>query len=146
MEATHCLTDSDIDELRQYFSSSQVAPIRNRPIDLSWTRMKLGQWGRSSSAHGLGYPSMSTTEKARIGRGGNGSGGPSLPPDLEDIDLVVARSPRKLKAVLIEAYTKRGTTRQHAARLGFSVGDYWRRRTRAEVYVSQRLQFLERKL
>jgi hypothetical protein len=139
------MTDSLIDELRQYFSNAETASHQYRTIDLSWTRVKLAEWGRCSRVQGLGYPSMSTTEKARIGRGGRGSD-PSLPPDLEDIERVVAHAPRRHKTILVEAYTKRGTTRQHAARLGFSVGDYWRRRTRAELFVSQRLRFLEQKL
>lgn len=116
-------------------------PEEIQAVDLCWTRAKLGQWGSRCRVLGLGYPSMSTTERARIGRGGRYTG-PSLPPDLEDIDQVIARGPAHHRKVLVEAYTKRGSGRKHAARLGFSVRDYWRRKTKAEEYVSRRLQVL----
>jgi hypothetical protein len=90
---------------------------------------------------GVGYPSMAATERARIGRGGRFTG-PALSPELEEIDAIVAAAPPKHRQILVEAYTKGGTGRKHAARLGFSVRDYWRRKTEAEVYVRDRLQVL----
>jgi hypothetical protein len=85
---------------------------------------------------------MAATEKARIGRGGI-PGTLELPERVQAIDVIVARSPRAHKVMLVESYTKGGTTRQHAARLGLSNGDYWRRRTRAEEHVRDRLQLVE---
>ena len=85
---------------------------------------------------------MAATEKARIGRGGI-PGTQELPEGVQAIDMIVARSTHSHRVILVESYTKGGSTRQHAARLGISNGDYWRRRTKAEEYVRDRLQVLE---
>lgn len=103
--------------------------------ELSWIRIKLTQWGRISRAVGIGYPTMAATEKARIGRGGS-FGGPSLPPDLEAIDIAVTRAPTDYRIVLVEHYTKRGDWREHAARLGWGEATYFRRKKTAEVYLN----------
>lgn len=103
--------------------------------DLTWLRLKLSQWGHRSKAIGIGFPSMSTTERARIGRGGVYTG-PALPPDLELLDLAVSKSQPQHKLIVVETYTKDGYARDHAVRLRLSLRSYWRRRTMAETHVS----------
>ena len=108
-------------------------------MELHWIRIKLSQWGRRCCAIGIGYPTMAATEKARIGRGGSFSG-PCLPPDLEEIDVHVSRSPPQHKRMLVECYTKHGSWRDHAARLNLSADSYYRRKKRAEVFLYQQLK------
>lgn len=106
--------------------------------ELCWIRAKLSLWGRRCRAIGLGYPSMAATEKARIGRGGSFSG-PSLPPDLEEIDYAVTTSPRDYRIVLIERYTKHGTAHVHAARLLIAESTYFARLKSAERHINESL-------
>ena len=107
--------------------------------DLQSIRMQLTLWGRLCRAMGIGYPTMSSHEKARIGRGGSFDG-PTLPQDLMVLDVTVARSPPQHKLVIVEAYTKGGDYRDHAARLRLSVDAYYRRKKSAEVYLNTCLQ------
>lgn len=101
-------------------------------------RIQLTRWGRISRALGIGYPTMAATEKARVGRGGSFNG-PSLPPDLAEIDYEVTISPFEHKRVIIEVYTKSGAWREHALRLGMGRDMYYDSRKRAEVYLNSRL-------
>ena len=103
--------------------------------DLHFIRMQLSLWGRLCRAMGLGYPTMAATEKARIGRGGVFNG-PSLPDDIAELDGLIARSPPQHKLIIVEAYTKGGDYRDHAARLRLSVDAYYRRKKSAEVYLN----------
>jgi hypothetical protein len=107
--------------------------------DLAYLRRQLSLWGRLCRAVGIGYPTMAATEKARVGRGG-AFDGPTLPDDIAEIDVCVARSPPQHKLVLVECYTKDGDYRDHAARLRLSVDSYYRRRKRAEVYLNTALR------
>ena len=115
---------------------------RELAVSLCVARAMLSQWGRCCRATSGGYPTMAATEKARIGRGGI-PGTSELPERVRVIDMIVARLTIDHKAILVESYTKGGTTRQHAARLGLSSGSYWRRRTMAEQQVRDRLQLTE---
>jgi hypothetical protein len=101
---------------------------------IHWIRLKLYQWGRASRVSGGGYPTMSTTEKARIGRGGVFQG-PNLPDDLAEVDRVIATAPPQHKLILVEIYTKEGDYRAHAVRLRLSVDAYYRRKNLAEKHV-----------
>jgi hypothetical protein len=105
---------------------------------LSWVRIKLRQWGRMARAVGVGYPSMASFERARIGRGGVFDG-PSMPEDLAEIDWQVTRAPKHHKLMLVECYTKSGDWKDHAARLKLTVDAYYRRKKRAEVYLKTML-------
>jgi len=111
----------------------------NAAPELCWIRVKLTQWGRMVRAVGGGYPSMATTEKARVGRGGSFDG-PSLPDDLAAIDYHVTNAPNNHKMILVECYTKGGDYKDHAARLRIPVHAYYRRRNRAEVYLNTALR------
>lgn len=108
-------------------------------MNLYWLRLKLGQWGKRCMVSGLGYPTMSTHERARIGRGGVYTG-PALPPDLEEIDHAVAIAPPQHKLILVECYTKYGTRQEHAARLSLSEPAFYVRKKKAEVVLYQILQ------
>lgn len=103
-------------------------------MQLHWIRLKLYQWGRLNRAQAIGYPTMATTEKARVGRGGSFSE-PTLPPDLEEIDTVIRTSRPQHKLILVEHYTKDGTAQEHAAHLSLAVGTYYRRKKLAESHV-----------
>jgi len=110
-------------------------------VDLCWTCAKLSQWGRRVRERGSGFPSMAATERARVGRGGTYTG-PHMTDDLVELDRLIQRSPPQHKRMIVEAYTKHGRSRDHAARLGLSVRNYWRRKSQAELYVCRRLQVL----
>ena len=108
-------------------------------IELFWIRRRLSQWGRMTRATGQGYPSMSTTEKARVGRGGVPDG-PNLPDDLAAIDWAVTRLDSHHKLVIVECYTKGGDWAEHAARLRMPKPTFFRRKNLAEKRVYSLLQ------
>ncbi len=108
-------------------------------IELHYLRRQLAMWGRLCRAVGIGYPTMSAETRAICGRGGRFDG-PTLPDDLAEIDLHVARSPPQHKLIIVEAYTKDGDWRDHAARLRLSVDAYYRRKNKAEVYLNGQLR------
>jgi hypothetical protein len=101
-------------------------------------RRRLTLWGRISRALGIGYPTMSSHEKARIGRGGVFNG-PHMPDDLIEIDVAIARAPPQHKLMLVEVYTKEAHWREHAARLHLSEDGYFRRKKKAEVFLYRTL-------
>ncbi len=105
-------------------------------IDLQWIRIQLYQWGLRNRARGIGYPTMSATEKARVGRGGVFSE-PELPPDLEEIDAAVRQLDSDNKAIISECYTHYGTHEEHMARLRMARATYFRKKNLAEkrVYI-----------
>lgn len=103
--------------------------------DLIHLRQYLTLWGRLCRAMGPGYPTMSSHEKARVGRGG-AFDGPNLPDDIAELDSQVARCPPQHKLILVECYTKSGDYLDHAARLRLSVDAWYRRRKSAEVYLN----------
>jgi hypothetical protein len=107
----------------------------NTPNEIYDLRRYLTLWGRMSRALGIGYPTMSATEKARVGRGG-AFDGPSMPDDIATLDAHISRCPPQHKLIIVETYTKNGDYRDHAARLRLSVDAFYRRRKTAEVYLN----------
>jgi hypothetical protein len=103
-------------------------------IDLSWIRRQLYQWGVRNRVRGIGYPTMSASEQARRGRGGVFEG-PSLPPDLEEIDCAVRQLEPAHKAIIAECYTHYGTHRDHMIRLRLPERTYFRCKKTAEEKV-----------
>ena len=83
-------------------------------------------------------PSMSTTEKARMGRGGIG-GDREMPADLQEIDHIVCIAPPQEKRVLIVYYTQRGYPEEKAARLDMTLREFKDVRERAESFVAMNL-------
>jgi len=108
-------------------------------MNLHWVRRQLYHWGLMNRAHGIGYPTMAATEKARIGRGGVFEG-PNLPQDLEEVDLAVRRLEPQHKLVIAECYTHYGTHMDHMIRLRMSERTYFRRKNIAEQRVYWLLQ------
>jgi hypothetical protein len=102
--------------------------------DLCDIRRRLTMWGRLCRAVGIGYPTMSATERARVGRGGSFDG-PTLPDDLAAIDVAVARVEPHHKLILVECYTKYGDWQDHAARLQLTKPTFFRRKNLAEKRV-----------
>ena len=107
--------------------------------DLAWIRRQLYHWGLICRARGIGYPTMAATEKARIGRGGTFDG-PSLPPDLQEVDIAVCRLEPQHKLVIVECYTHYGTHHDHMIRLRLPERTYFRRKNLAENRVNWFLQ------
>lgn len=105
-------------------------------VSIYWARMKLWQWGKAVQDYGIGYPAMSAHEQIRSGSGVM-SVDRGLPDDLAEIDLQVLKAPVRLKTVLVEHYTKKGSGDEHAARLGLSRSAYFERKRDAEQYISE---------
>lgn len=104
-------------------------------------RNKLRLWGLVCRRMGVGFSSMSSHEKARIGRGGVFDG-VHIPDFLADVDHGVSCSLPQHKLMLVEHYTKNGNRWDHIARLRRShviinsVSAYYRRLNVAEVYLN----------
>lgn len=118
--------------------------LRDTP-ELCGLRARLRLWGAVCRRMGIGYQSMSTHEKARIGRGGLFDGLP-IPDWLADIDEGVSKLPPYHKLYVVEHYTKQGTHVEHIARLRqnhmivVSVASYYRRLNLATSYLNSLLQ------
>ncbi len=147
IRCVHCTTvkvkqdRSGLDQL----TKDEAAQREQRAIDAGepvkytghdWTVAMLVMWGRMVRDGGIGYPSMSSFEKARIGRGGGRDPISKLPPDIEVVDHAVSVAPVEHKTLLIEHYTKTGYASEKAARLGISRSAYFVRKDAAERYIA----------
>jgi hypothetical protein len=108
-------------------------------MDLHWVRRQLYYWGLRNRVQGIGYPSMATTEKARVGRGG-APDGPYLPQDLIEVDLAVRKLKPGHKEIIAECYTHGGTHSDHMIRLRLPERTYFARKKSAESKVYWFLQ------
>jgi hypothetical protein len=122
-----------------------VERFRNDKHDgLDYLRSTLRLWGLVCRRMGVGFSSMSSHEKARIGRGGLFDG-LNIPDWLAHIDHGVAASPPQHKLMLVEHYTKHGGHAEHMARLRqnhiiiLSKSAYYRKLNTAEAYLNTRL-------
>ena len=88
--------------------------VRNGELDSLRSYLRL--WGSVCRRIGVGYASMSSHEKARIGRGG-AFDGLTIPDWLAHIDHGVAQLPSHHKLYIVEHYTKHGNRHDHIARL-----------------------------
>ena len=95
-----------------------------------------GRWARTGMPGAL--PHMSTTEKARIGRGGNGDDA-QMPPHVAEIDHLVCIAPQEQKRVLIVYYTQYGTVSEKAARVDMAPSEFNMVRERAESFIALNL-------
>ena len=93
-----------------------------------------GSWARGGIPS---LPTMSTTEKARIGRGGVPSD--EMPPIIAEVDHVVCIAPADQRIVLIVAYAHTGPVKDKAMRLRLSRWQFRRRLERAESFVALNL-------
>lgn len=116
--------------------------VRNDALDHLRSTLRL--WGLVCRRMGVGYSSMSSHEKARIGRGGVFDG-LNIPDWLAHVDHGIAISPPQHKLMLVEHYSKHGNRYDHIARLRQnhieinSVSAYYRRLNVAEVYLNSML-------
>jgi hypothetical protein len=104
---------------------------------IGFTRRRLSDWGRWAKGGLPSMPTMSSTEKARIGRGGT----PNLdmPPDIAEIDNIICRAEAAHKLILIVFYVQAGALGDKAARLNLSRHSFRRHLDRAEWYVNSAL-------
>lgn len=104
---------------------------------IGFTRRRLSEWGRWAKGGLPSMPTMSSTEKARIGRGGT----PNLdmPPDIAEVDIIVCRADPAQRLILIVHYVQAGTLGEKAARLNLSRHSFRRHLDRAEWYVNSAL-------
>ena len=103
-----------------------------------WVKRRLtfwGRWARSGFAPAL--PTMSTTEKARIGRGGVPDD--SMPPDIAEVDHVVCIAAPEVRQALIVYYAQTGSKEEKARRVGITRWAFRRRVERGETWVALNL-------
>jgi hypothetical protein len=98
-------------------------------------KILLTQWGRWSRSGMPGtLPHMSTTEKARIGRGGSGDS--EMPYHIAEIDHIVCIAPPEEKRALIVYYTQDGPLSDKAARIGITRSMFRDQIERGESFVA----------
>jgi hypothetical protein len=98
-------------------------------------KILLTQWGRWSRTSMPGrLPSMSTTEKARIGRGGTGDS--EMPYHIAEIDHIVCTAEPTERTALIVYYAQEGSLPDKAARLGLTRSEFRARIERGESFVA----------
>ena len=101
-------------------------------------RLVLTEWGRWARTGMPGkLPSMSTTEKARMGRGGAGESEP--PPHILEVNHLVNTTPSPERMTLVVFYSQHGSIPEKAHRLGISRWTFRRRLERAESYIAYQL-------
>jgi len=80
---------------------------------------------------------MSSTEKARSGRGGKPSD--EMPAHVAEIDHLVCIAPPEQKIALIVFYTHDGRLKEKASKLGLSRWVFMRRVNRGESFIAMNL-------
>ena len=102
-------------------------------------RVLLANWGRwSRSAMPGELPHMSTTEKARMGRGGS-SDDREMPDDVAVVDKAVWKAPKEQRLVLIVYYAQAGHIMDKAYRMEISLKEFNQRREMGESFVAMNL-------
>lgn len=105
------------------------------PDTLTWTRMKLAQWGRW--CRGLpvtGYPTAAAFTHANEGAHAK-MDGCEMPVDLAEVERIVARMPVIHRVPLLQFYASKGPLEVRAARLRTSRRTLMRRVRTAERHV-----------
>ena len=102
-----------------------------------WVRARLRVWGHWGRGGVPSLPTMSTTEKVRIGRGGVPCD--DMPDPVAEVDAVVRSAPTDQRIVLIVAYTQTGPLAEKARRLHITRWTFKRRLERAESFVALNL-------
>jgi hypothetical protein len=75
--------------------------------------------------------------RAMFGSGGTDSD--IMPPEIQEIDVIVCRAETKLRAVLIQVYTRDGTMVDKSLVLGITIGKLKYRLNKAEWHVNGEL-------
>ena len=102
-----------------------------------WVRARLRAWGHWARGGIPSMPTMSTTEKARIGRGGVPID--DMPIPIAEVDSAVRRAPADQRIVLILTYAQPGPIYAKAQRLHITRWTFKRRLERAESFIALNL-------
>lgn len=102
-----------------------------------WVIRRLTFWGRWAKGGLPSLPTMSSIERARMGRGGRPSD--EMPEDIAEVDHAVCIAPAPLKRALISYYAMRGTLEDKALNCGISRREFLRRKERGESFIHQQL-------
>ena len=107
---------------------------------IDWTRVRLANWGRwCRGGISTGLPKSSAFVHA--GEGARGlDGGAYIPPDVEEIERIVARMSSSLRQPIIIMYTKRGPLWLKAAQMHVSRRTFRRRLQTGEEWVARQLR------
>lgn len=98
-----------------------------------YTRLLLTDWGRWAKGALPEMPTMSSIEKARIGRGGKPSY--EMPAHIAEVDKIVCHAPQPEKSVLIAFYTRSDALHLKALSCRMNRWRFRRVLQRAESYV-----------
>ena len=102
-------------------------------------RVMLTKWGRWARGGLPGeLPHMSTTEKARIGRGGRGDDR-EMPHDVAEVDKAVWKAPKEQRLVLIVYYAQAGHIMDKAYRMEISLKEFKQRKEMGESFIAMNL-------
>lgn len=104
---------------------------------IGWTRLRLTAWGRWARGGLPSLPTMSSTEKARMGRGGTGDR--DMPAHIAEVDHAVALTPMPQKRVLIVFYCQQGRITEKASRLEMDRHRFRRLLAQGESFVESNL-------
>src|SRR5277367_6189489 len=102
-----------------------------------WITQRLNAWGSWARGGLPSLPTMSSIEKARIGRGGVEN--LSMPSHIAEVDHLVCTAEPPIRIALIVCYAQRGSFEEKAQRLGLTRWALRRRKEQGEAYVYQNL-------
>lgn len=103
---------------------------------LTYTRIRLKEWGSWSRYEAQGFPSMSAFMKGWFGRGGAEA---EPPIEVTQVEGIVRRAPTAQKEILIFRYCRRYTIRDCALQISTSKSTASRLLEQAEWYVHTEL-------
>lgn len=106
---------------------------------LTYTRIRLKEWGSWSRYEAQGYPTMTAFARSWFGRGG---GEPEPPADVTQVEAIVRRAPTAQKEILIFRYCRRYSVRDCAAQISASKSTASRLLEQAEWYVHTELELV----
>lgn len=103
---------------------------------LTYTRIRLKEWGKWSRYEVQGYPIMSAFWRSVVGRGGVE---PDPPPEVVQVEGIVRRAETAQKEILIFRYCRRYSVRDCAIQISASKSKASRLIEQAEWYVHTEL-------
>jgi hypothetical protein len=110
---------------------------------LTYTRIRLKEWGSWSRYEAQGYPSMSAFMRGWFGRGGAESDPPA---DVAQIEGIVRQALTAQKEILIFRYCRRYSVRRCAEQISASKSTASRLIEQAEWYVHTELDSVGQKV
>lgn len=109
---------------------------------LTYTRIRLKEWGKWSRYELQGYPIMSAFWRNVTGRGGVE---PEPPPEVAQVEAIVRRAETAQKEILIFRYCRRYSVRDCAIQISASKSKTSRLIEQAEWYVHTELDSVGQK-